>query len=64
MVTRSLLILVAVLLLASPAFSQFAPQARVTDLADRLSRDAQTLQTPATAISPTTRARSATISKR
>ena len=41
MVTRSLLILVAVLLLASPAFSQFAPQVRLTDLADRLSRDAQ-----------------------
>ena len=41
MITRSLLILVAVLLLASPAFSQFAPQVRLTDLADRLSRDAQ-----------------------
>ena len=41
MVTRSLLVVVAVLLLASPALSQFAPQVRVTDLADRLSRDAQ-----------------------
>lgn len=41
MITRSLLVVVAVLLLASPAFSQFAPQVRVTDLADRLSRDAQ-----------------------
>jgi hypothetical protein len=41
MITRSLLIVVAVLLLASPALSQFAPQNRVMDLADRLSRDAQ-----------------------
>jgi len=41
MVTRSLLILVAVLLMASPAFSQFAPQNRLVDLAGRLSRDAQ-----------------------
>jgi hypothetical protein len=41
MITRSLLVVVAVLLLASPALSQFAPQVRVTDLADRLSRDAQ-----------------------
>jgi len=41
MITRSLLIPVAVLLFASPAFSQFAPQNRVMDLADRLSRDAQ-----------------------
>lgn len=41
MITRSLLVVVAVLLFASPAFSQFAPQGRVLDLADRLSRDAQ-----------------------
>jgi hypothetical protein len=41
MVTKSLLVVFAVLLLASPAFSQFAPQNRLTDLADRLSRDAQ-----------------------
>ena len=41
MITRSLLVVVAVLLLASPAFSQFAPQNRLSDLADRLSRDAQ-----------------------
>ncbi|HKG58600.1 MAG TPA: hypothetical protein VKB05_02390 [Pyrinomonadaceae bacterium] len=41
MITRSLLIVVAVLLLAGPAFSQFGPQNRVNELADRLSRDAQ-----------------------
>jgi len=41
MITRSVLVVVAVLLLASPAFSQFAPQNRLSDLADRLSRDAQ-----------------------
>ena len=41
MITRSLLVVFAVVLLASPAFSQFAPQNRLTDLADRLSRDAQ-----------------------
>jgi hypothetical protein len=41
MITRSLLVVVAVLLLASPALSQFGPQNRVNDLADRLSRDAQ-----------------------
>ena len=41
MITRSLLVVVAVLLLASPAFSQFTPQNRLTDLAGRLSRDAQ-----------------------
>ena len=41
MITRSLLVVVAVLLLATPAFSQFAPQNRLSDLADRLSRDAQ-----------------------
>ncbi|HEU4837354.1 MAG TPA: hypothetical protein VFS90_23190 [Pyrinomonadaceae bacterium] len=41
MITKSLLVVVTVLLLASPALSQFAPQNRLTDLADRLSRDAQ-----------------------
>ena len=41
MITRSLLVVVAVLLFASPAFSQFAPQNRLTDLAGRLSRDVQ-----------------------
>src|SRR5215217_4029751 len=41
MITRSLLVVVAVLLLASPAFSQFGSQNRLTDLAGRLSRDAQ-----------------------
>ena len=41
MITRSLLIAVAVLLFASPAFSQFTAQNRLTDLAGRLSRDAQ-----------------------
>ena len=41
MITRSLLIPVAVLLFASPAFSQFGAQNRLNDLADRLSRDAQ-----------------------
>ena len=40
MFTRSLLVVVAVLLLASPAFSQFAPQNRLTDLANQLSREA------------------------
>jgi hypothetical protein len=40
MFTRSLLVVVAVLLLASPAFSQFAPQNRLTDLANRLTREA------------------------
>ena len=41
MFTKSLLVGVAVLLLASPAFSQFAPQQnRLTDLAGRLSREA------------------------
>ena len=40
MITRSFLVAIAVLLLASPAFSQFAPQNRLTDLAGRLSRDA------------------------
>ena len=41
MITRSVLVVVAVLLLASPALSQFAPQNRLNDLAGRLSRDAQ-----------------------
>jgi hypothetical protein len=40
MVTRSLLIVAAVLLLAGPAFSQFGQSNRLTDLASRLSRDA------------------------
>src|SRR5678816_3422472 len=41
MITRSLLVVVAVLLFAGSAFSQFGPQNRVMDLADRLSRDSQ-----------------------
>lgn len=41
MITKSLLVVVAVLLLASPAFSQFGPQNRVTDFAGQLSREAQ-----------------------
>jgi hypothetical protein len=41
MFMRRLLVVVAVLLFASPGFSQFAPQNRLTDFADRLSRDAQ-----------------------
>jgi len=41
MVTRSLLVAVAVLLLASPTFGQFVPQNRLTDLADRLSRESR-----------------------
>lgn len=40
MVTRSLLVVTAVLLLASPAFSQFGQSNRLTDLASQLSRDA------------------------
>ena len=40
MITRSLLIVVAVLLFASPAFTQFGQSNRLTDLASRLSRDA------------------------
>jgi len=40
MLTRSLLMVFAVLLLANPAFSQFAPQNRLTDAAGQLSRDA------------------------
>jgi len=41
MITRSLLVGVAVLLLASPAFSQFGTQNRLNDTADRLSREAR-----------------------
>jgi len=41
MITRSVLVVVAVLLLACPAYSQFGPQNRLTDLAGRLSRDAR-----------------------
>ena len=41
MITRSLLVVVAVLLVASPAFSQFAPQNRLTDFAGQLSRESQ-----------------------
>lgn len=40
MITRSLLVVVAVLLFASPAFTQFGQSNRLTDLASRLSRDA------------------------
>ena len=40
MLTRSVLVVVALLLLACPAYSQFGPQNRLTDLAGRLSRDA------------------------
>jgi hypothetical protein len=40
MITRRLLIVAAVLLFASPAFSQFGQANRLTDLASRLSRDA------------------------
>ncbi|HKG47124.1 MAG TPA: hypothetical protein VKB02_10375 [Pyrinomonadaceae bacterium] len=41
MITKSLLVVVAVLVLANPAFSQFVPQNRLTDMADRLSREAR-----------------------
>ena len=41
MITRSLLVVVAVLLFASPAFTQFGQSNRLTDLASRLSRDAE-----------------------
>jgi hypothetical protein len=41
MITKSLLVVVAVLLVASPAFSQFGPQNRVSDFAGQLSREAQ-----------------------
>ena len=40
MAPKSVLIVFAVLLFASPAFSQFAPQNRLTDMAGRLSREA------------------------
>ena len=40
MLTRSLLMVFAVLLFANPAFSQFGNQNRLTDLAGQLSRDA------------------------
>ena len=40
MITRSVLVVVTVLLLTSPAVSQFAPQNRLSDLAGQLSRDA------------------------
>jgi hypothetical protein len=40
MITRSLLVGVAILLLASPAFSQFGQSNRLTDMAARLSREA------------------------
>ena len=40
MITRSLFIAVAILLFASPAFTQFGQANRLTDLASRLSREA------------------------
>ena len=40
MIQRSFLVVVAVLLFASPAFTQFGQSNRLTDLASRLSRDA------------------------
>ena len=40
MITRSLLVVVAVLLFASPAFTQFGQSNRLMDFASRLSRDA------------------------
>jgi hypothetical protein len=40
MIQRSLLVVVAVLLFASPAFTQFGQSNRLQDLASRLSRDA------------------------
>lgn len=40
MITRSILVVVVVLLFASPAFTQFGQSNRLTDLASRLSRDA------------------------
>ena len=40
MITRSLLVVVVILLFASPAFTQFGQSNRLTDLASRLSRDA------------------------
>jgi len=41
MVTRSLLVVFAIALFASPAFSQFNQSNRLTDLAGRLSREAE-----------------------
>jgi len=41
MITRSLLTVFAILLFASPAFTQFGAQNRLTDLAGRLSQDAR-----------------------
>ena len=41
MITRSALVVLAVLLLAGPAFSQFQRENRLTDLASQLSRDAE-----------------------
>ena len=41
MFTRSLLVVFAIALFASPAFSQFGQQNRLTDLAGRLSREAE-----------------------
>ena len=41
MITRSLLVVVTVLLFASPAFTQFGPSNRLMDAASRLSRDAE-----------------------
>ncbi|HEX5835066.1 MAG TPA: hypothetical protein VFY34_14495 [Pyrinomonadaceae bacterium] len=41
MITRSLLLVVVSLLFASPALAQFVPTNRLTDSADRLSRDAE-----------------------
>lgn len=43
MITRSLLVVVAIVLVASPAFSQFGQSnnSRLTDLASRLSREAE-----------------------
>jgi hypothetical protein len=40
MITRSLLVVVAILLFASPAFTQFGQANRLTDLASRLAREA------------------------
>ena len=40
MITRSFLIVVAILVFASPGFTQFGQSNRLTDLASRLSRDA------------------------
>jgi len=39
MITKSLLVVVTVLLCASPAFTQFGQSNRLTDLASRLSRE-------------------------